>query len=77
MYTVARDLNYPGAVDYLMAIVPVEDWGTACVGTACLFFPTLNDARSAARKARRVCMGWNHRTQRRYRARLIFRAVPV
>ena len=43
-----------------------DPWGTTCFGTKYLAakFPSKEAANSAARKARRVCMGWNATKQR-------------
>lgn len=53
------------------------EWGTVCGGHRPLIFPTEQAARAAARKARRCCMGWNRKKQRKARARMNFEAIPA
>ena len=43
-----------------------------------IVFPDYDSARAAARKARRVCMGWNHAKGRLKRARgIVFEPRPA
>jgi beta-glucosidase/6-phospho-beta-glucosidase/beta-galactosidase len=63
--------------DYLSAIGTAEDFGTLCRGYSDWVFTDLSAAKSAARKARRVCMNWNHAKQRPRRARLDFFVIQA
>ena len=60
MYIVTRHYGKRNA-DYLTSLN--DPWGTICTASKkhALAFPDELTARAAARKARRVCMGWNGR----------------
>ena len=73
-YIVIRRYGVHGA-DYLSGFD--STWGTVQRGSRPLRFPTYSAARAAARKARRVCTGWNAAKQRPRRARMTFEARAV
>lgn len=77
-YIIARQYGSRGRDrDYLSAILTPENFGTLCRGQADWIFADLNAAKSAARKARRACMKWNHAKQRPSRARMNFFVVQI
>jgi hypothetical protein len=77
MNIVVRHARY---TDYLIPDFGRDRWGTT-VGhiSNAIQFPTPEAARAAARKARRVCMGWNHAkgTPARPYPRIQFRAITI